>query len=106
MAIDITSSGIAELNLTGRDFLQEADFSAAELTSLVELAEALKVAKPAPNRDCWPGRTSPSSSRSHQLGRAAPSKSRPPIKVRTLRTLTRSPPSSDTKNPWPTPPES
>ena len=42
MAIDITSSGIAELNLTGRDFLQEADFSAAELTSLVELAEALK----------------------------------------------------------------
>ena len=45
MAIDITSSGIAELNLTGRDFLQEADFSAAELTSLVELAEALKVAK-------------------------------------------------------------
>lgn len=45
MAIDLTHIDVAALGLSGRDFLKESDFTAAELTSLIELAEALKVAK-------------------------------------------------------------
>lgn len=36
---------VSELGLAGRDFLKEADFSAAEFTSFIDLAAALKAAK-------------------------------------------------------------
>ena len=38
-------ANFAALGLTGRDFLKESDFTQAELTSLIELAEELKIAK-------------------------------------------------------------
>ena len=39
MAIDLTHIDVAALGLSRRDFLKESDFTAAELTSLIELAE-------------------------------------------------------------------
>ena len=45
MTIELSGDGIAALNFRGRDFLKESDFSAEEFTSLVELAEVLKLAK-------------------------------------------------------------
>lgn len=38
-------ANVGALGLTGRDFLKESDFTQAELTSLIELAEELKIAK-------------------------------------------------------------
>ncbi len=45
MTIELSGDGIAALKFHGRDFLKESDFSAAEFTSLIELAEVLKLAK-------------------------------------------------------------
>ncbi len=43
---DVTDDlDIASLGLVGRDFLKESDFTASELTSLIELAAVLKAAK-------------------------------------------------------------
>ena len=41
----LTIDFIRSLGLTGRDFLKETDFTAAELTSLLDLAAALKAAR-------------------------------------------------------------
>ena len=41
----LNSGAIAALGLQGRDFLREADFTAAELDSLIRLADALAIAK-------------------------------------------------------------
>jgi ornithine carbamoyltransferase len=45
VTIELSGDGIAALKFHGRDFLKESDFSAAEFTSLIELAEVLKLAK-------------------------------------------------------------
>lgn len=43
--MDLAHIDTAGLGLRGRDFLKEADFTAAEFTSLIETAKALKLAK-------------------------------------------------------------
>ena len=43
--MDLAHINTEALGLRGRDFLKEADFSAVEFTSLIETAEALKLAK-------------------------------------------------------------
>ena len=42
---ELSRDSIQALNLTGRDFLKESDFTPAELTSLLELSAQLKFAR-------------------------------------------------------------
>ena len=95
-----TATEMTVMNLHGRSFLKEVDFTKDEFLYLVDLADAAarRRSAPAPSASGWPGATSPSSSRRPPPGPGRPSRSARTTRGRTSPTSGPRSPSSATRS--------